>query len=85
MVRIDLTQERGRWRVFVNTIMNLLVTYSVNEFLSNCTIGGFSRKSELRKLVSYTSRNWRLGLRDIFKSTWPVKGSLGQWSMNVRP
>jgi len=30
---IDLAQDRGRWRVLVNAIMNLLVPYIAENFL----------------------------------------------------
>jgi hypothetical protein len=44
---IDLAQNRDWWRVPVNTVMNLRVPQNVGEFLSGCTIGGFSRRAQL--------------------------------------
>jgi hypothetical protein len=38
---IDLAQDRGRWRVFVNTVMNLQVAYNVGKFSSARATGDF--------------------------------------------
>jgi hypothetical protein len=46
---IDLAQDRGQWRALVSTMMNLQVPKSAGKFLSSCTIGGFSRRAQLRK------------------------------------
>jgi hypothetical protein len=37
--------------VFVNTVMNLRVPQNAGKFLSGCTIGGFSRRTQLRKMM----------------------------------
>jgi hypothetical protein len=47
---MDLAEDRDNWRVLVNTIMNLRVPKSVWKLLSSCTIGGFSRRAQLREV-----------------------------------
>jgi hypothetical protein len=46
---IDLAPDRDQCRALVNTVKNLLVLYSVGNFLNRCTIGSFSRRAQLRK------------------------------------
>jgi hypothetical protein len=46
---IDLPQGRDRWRSLVNTIMNFRLPFNAGKFLSGCTIGGFSRRGQLRE------------------------------------
>jgi hypothetical protein len=46
---IDLAQGRDHWRALMNTVMNLRVPLNAGKFLSGCTIGGFSRRAQLRK------------------------------------
>jgi hypothetical protein len=46
---IDLAQYRDQWRALVNTVMNHWVPENAGKFLSGCTIGGFSRRAQLRE------------------------------------
>jgi hypothetical protein len=47
---IDLAQDGVQWRVVMKTAMNLRVSYNVGKFLSSCTPGGFSRRTQLREV-----------------------------------
>jgi hypothetical protein len=47
---IDLAQDRDHWRALVNTVMNLGVSLNGGKFLSTCTTGGFSRRSQLHEV-----------------------------------
>jgi hypothetical protein len=46
---IDLAQERDQWMALVNTVMNLRAPYNAGKYLNSCTIGSFSRRSQLHE------------------------------------
>jgi hypothetical protein len=46
---IDVAQNRDQWRDLVNTAMKLRDPENAGKFLSGCTIGGFSRRTQLRE------------------------------------
>jgi hypothetical protein len=46
---INVAQDRDQCRALVNAVMNLWVPQNAGNFLSSCTIGGFSRKAQLHE------------------------------------
>jgi hypothetical protein len=46
---LDLGQDRDQRRALMNPLMNLPVPQITGNFLSGCTIGSFSRMTQLRK------------------------------------
>jgi hypothetical protein len=47
---IDLAQDRDRWGALVEMVMNLRVQLNAGNFLSSCTIGGFSKRAQLHEI-----------------------------------
>jgi hypothetical protein len=47
---IDVAQDSVRWRVLMNTIMNLLVPYNARKFSRDRTAGRFPRRAQLLKV-----------------------------------
>jgi hypothetical protein len=45
---IDMAQDRDQWMTLVNTVLKLRVPQNAGKFLSGCTIGGSSRRAQLR-------------------------------------
>jgi len=42
---IELAQDTDRWRVLVDAVMNLLVPYNAENFLSSCGTVSFLRRT----------------------------------------
>jgi hypothetical protein len=48
---IDIAEDRDQWKTLVNTVLNLLLQQNARKFFSGCTIGGSSRRAQLREKV----------------------------------
>jgi hypothetical protein len=46
---VDLAEVRDHWRALVNMVKNLRFPLNTGKYLSGCTIGRFSRRTELHK------------------------------------
>jgi hypothetical protein len=46
---IDLAQDRDQLRALIKSVMNLRVPQNAGKFLNSCTIGGFSRRTQLHE------------------------------------
>jgi hypothetical protein len=49
--RTDLAQDRDNWRALVKMVMKLLVQLTAVKFLTSCTTGGYSRRTQLRDVL----------------------------------
>jgi hypothetical protein len=47
LVWIDLAQDRNKWMALVNAVMKLRVPEDTGNFLSNCELVSFSRRTLL--------------------------------------
>jgi hypothetical protein len=47
---IDHYQDRDQRRALLNTVINLRVPRNIEEFLSSCVTGGFSRRAQLHEV-----------------------------------
>jgi hypothetical protein len=47
----EVSQDRDQWRALLNTAMKFWVPQNVGKFLSSCTIGGFSKRAQLREVT----------------------------------
>jgi hypothetical protein len=50
---IDLVENRNRWWVLVNQLMNLRVLWTFFKFLSSCAIGSFPRRAKPHGVSPY--------------------------------
>jgi hypothetical protein len=46
---IDGAQDMDKWRALVDTVLNFRVPYNAGKFLRRCSIGGSSRRAQLRE------------------------------------
>jgi hypothetical protein len=46
---IDLALDRDQWWALVNSAINIRVPQNAGKYLSSCTIGGFSRMSQIHE------------------------------------
>jgi hypothetical protein len=46
---IDVAQDREQWRALVNTVLKFRVLQIAGKVFSGCTIGGSSRRAQLRE------------------------------------
>jgi hypothetical protein len=45
----DVAQDMDQWRALMNTVINLRVPQNARKFLSGCTVGGSSKRTQLRE------------------------------------
>jgi hypothetical protein len=46
---IDLVQDKDQWMALVNTVMNFRDPSNAGKYLSSCTLGDFSRRTQLHE------------------------------------
>jgi hypothetical protein len=60
---IDLAQDRDQWRALVKMVMKLRVPLIPGKFLRSCTIGGSSRRAQLRVMSEWDMSVVLVGLK----------------------
>jgi hypothetical protein len=69
---IVLAQDKNRWRAFVNSVLNLRVSYNTGKLLSSCTTEGFSSRPELHGV----SKLVRLNILERKSETLHISGRI---------
>jgi hypothetical protein len=56
MDRIEMAQDKGRWRALVNVVMNLRFPENAGNFLTSCKPVSFSRRTLLHGVSKYAAK-----------------------------